>query len=106
MLKNVRHLDGGIEGQIRVTKVRLTQQVGRVSGGIEKIGVAKGDVLHSGIDQLIDVGDNRLGADDTHPPVVKHRYRTMPTPVTAPVRCLDGTHQTSLALPLETGVLR
>ena len=36
-----------------------------VGGGVEEVGVAEGDVLGAEIDELVDVGEDGVGLDET-----------------------------------------
>ena len=55
----------------------------RMSGTVEEIGIAKGDVLHAGGNLLVDIGEHDVDGDDAKLTVVDGNDRAMPAPVLA-----------------------
>ena len=105
MLEDVLHLDGQVEGQVGKRSVRLSQDVHRVAGGVEEVGIAEGDVARTHADQSRDVGHDVVESGHPVAAVVNRRDRTMAAAVPASMAGLDVAGQPGLAVDLQTGVV-
>ena len=63
---------------------------------VQEVGIAERDVLGSGGDELLDVGEDRGLVGHAHPAVVDHRNRAVPAAVGAPAARFDRTDDAHL----------
>src|SRR5215469_8246969 len=78
MTQQVLDLDGGVVGNARELRVQCLHDAHGVGDAIEKVGIAKGDVLGAGRHLLADVGQHNVPRNHAKLPGVDRNDRAVP----------------------------